>query len=218
MSLFTYDGRTWPVDGEGFLTAFDLWDEGFAEGMAGRAGIAGEIGPDHWRVIRYVRKVFTETGRCPAVYQTCRENGIALDGMKSLFPAGYLRGVCLLAGITYREGFLPAGLAPARGKSGAPADPEKTFQVDVRGFLVDPSEWNEEYASHKALECELPRGLTEDHWRILRFLRERFEATGEVPTVYETCEKNRIQLWDLERLFPTGYHRGAVKLAGLRVR
>jgi tRNA 2-thiouridine synthesizing protein E len=60
--------------------------------------------------------------------------------------------------------------------------------------------------------------LTDDHWRVINFLRKRFEETGTVPTVYETCEENRIELENLESLFPDGYHRGAVKVSGLRVR
>ncbi len=47
----------------------------------------------------------------------------------------------------------------------------------------------------------------------------QFKNAGEtVPTVYETCEENRIEIEDLEALFPDGYHRGAVKISGLRVR
>ena len=37
-----------------------------------------------------------------------------------------------------------------------------------------------------------------------------------VPTVYEACADNGLELEDLEQLFSDGYHRGAVKLAGLR--
>ena len=36
-------------------------------------------------------------------------------------------------------------------------------------------------------------------------------------TAYETCADNEVEIEDLERLFPDGYHRGAVKISGLRV-
>jgi len=42
-------------------------------------------------------------------------------------------------------------------------------------------------------------------------------ATGLVPTLYETCTASDLELEDLERLFPDGYQRGVVKIAGLRV-
>jgi tRNA 2-thiouridine synthesizing protein E len=96
---------------------------------------------------------------------------------------------------------------------------EKTYTVDVRGFLVDPDEWDGCYAVCKAFDLKIPGGkLTREHWRIIRFLRESFRKNKYVPPVYETCEKNGIGLEELERLFPDGYHRGAVKIAGLRVR
>jgi len=95
---------------------------------------------------------------------------------------------------------------------------DRVYRVDARGFLVDPYDWDEAFAMHKAFELRMPEGLTERHWEILGYLRERFERTRAVPTVYETCEAHRMTLDDLEGLFPDGYHRGAVKLAGLRVR
>jgi tRNA 2-thiouridine synthesizing protein E len=95
---------------------------------------------------------------------------------------------------------------------------ERTYHVDIRGFLVDHSEWDEEYAVYKSQEMKMPQGLTEEHWKIIAFLRKRFEKDGKVPTVYETCEANQMDIEALERLFPDGYHRGAVKIAGLRAR
>jgi tRNA 2-thiouridine synthesizing protein E len=94
---------------------------------------------------------------------------------------------------------------------------KKVYRVDAYGFLVDPSEWDEDFAINKSEELKMPKGLTNEHWRIVRFLRGRFEQTGSVPTVYETCADNGIEIEDLERLFPDGYHRGAVKISGLRV-
>jgi tRNA 2-thiouridine synthesizing protein E len=60
--------------------------------------------------------------------------------------------------------------------------------------------------------------LTDKHWQIIRFLREYYEKNEEIPTVYETCEANQINIEELDQLFPDGYHRGAVKIAGLRMR
>jgi tRNA 2-thiouridine synthesizing protein E len=62
----------------------------------------------------------------------------------------------------------------------------------------------------------MPGKLTEKHWQVIRFLRDEFAKTGKVPTVFDTCSRNQIEIDELERLFPDGYHRGAVKLAGLR--
>ena len=60
--------------------------------------------------------------------------------------------------------------------------------------------------------------LTDKHWQVINFLRQSFEKNKAVPTIYETCEACGIDLEELEELFPDGYHRGAVKIAGLRTR
>jgi tRNA 2-thiouridine synthesizing protein E len=65
---------------------------------------------------------------------------------------------------------------------------------------------------------KMPQILGEEHWRIIHYLRKSYRKNKTIPTVFETCKDNRIDLADLERLFPDGYHRGAVKIAGLRVR
>jgi tRNA 2-thiouridine synthesizing protein E len=77
---------------------------------------------------------------------------------------------------------------------------------------------DENFALHKAEEMKMKEGLTDKHWKVIRFLRESFQKNGEVPNVFQTCEANQIELDELERLFPDGYHRGAVKIAGLHYR
>ena len=92
------------------------------------------------------------------------------------------------------------------------------YRIDARGFLVDPSEWDEEFAQRRADDLKMRGALSERHWELIRYLRERHAESGAVPTVFETCEAHGIELDVLESLFPDGYHRGAVRLAGLRVR
>jgi len=215
MTSFTHGDRTYQVDTSGFLLDPQSWDEGFASGMGGKAGIPEGLTDEHWKVIRFIRSTFQLTGRCPVVYETCRANRLTLGGLKKLFPQGYLRGACKLAGVTYREGVSLSwpGAAPE------PARPatDRVYRIDVQGFLVDPSEWDEDFARRRAEDLKMRGGLSDRHWKVLRFLRERHAATGVVPTVYETCEAHGLELDILESLFPDGYHRGAVRLAGLRV-
>ncbi len=130
-----------------------------------------------------------------------------------------MRGACKLAGITYREGYLSQAYLPKTAEDLNHIAFKKTYNVDVRGFLTDPKDWDEYFAAFRAYDMKVPGGrLTDNHWRIIKYLRQRFEETGEVPKVYETCEANDIELDQLEQLFPDGYHRGLVKIAGLRVR
>ena len=219
MITFTYRNKDYGVDEKGFLVDFNSWDEGFAEGMSTELKILDGLTSDHWEVIRFIRETFEDAGKCPLVYETCRMKGLRLRDLRRLFPTGYLRGACKLAGITYKEGYLGQAYLPSAAEDLNTISFDKTYETDVRGFLVYPDEWDEYYAGFRAYDMKIPGGkLTEKHWTIIRFLREKWEQANAIPTVYETCNATGIQLEELEELFPDGYHRGAVKIAGLRYR
>jgi TusE/DsrC/DsvC family sulfur relay protein len=95
---------------------------------------------------------------------------------------------------------------------------DKNYEVDSKGFLVGFDQWDEQYAIYRAYDTKVNGGkLTKRHWQIIRFLRESYAYNHDVPTVYETCDANHIDIEELEKLFPDGYHRGAVKIAGLKI-
>jgi len=215
MATFAVNDKTYEIDDHNFLTDRDAWDENFAKGMAAKLNMPGGLREDHWKVIRFIRNAFTETGECPLVYQTCKTNGLTSKTLKDLFPTGYLRGACLLAGISYQDRIVNyyGEARPKKPTAVSTEIPEKTYRINVMGFLVDPGEWDEGYAWHRAQEMHIR--LTDTHWRIINSMREIYKKTGMVPTIFEVCEKNRIELIELENLFPSGYHRGANKIAGL---
>jgi tRNA 2-thiouridine synthesizing protein E len=214
MGTFTVGDKTYSVDRLEYLLDFNDWDENFARGMAPKVHIKSGLSEDHWKIINFIRDFFKRTGKCPTVYETCQMNRLDLGGLKKLFPEGYLRGACKLAGVTYMEGYF----APARSERATTADrEEKTFEVNMQGFLINPQDWDKWYAINKALELKMPR-LTEKHWHVINFLRDSFEKKQIVPNIYDTCEATRIGLEELQLLFPDGYQRGAVKIAGLRAR
>lgn len=212
---FTCKDKTYEIDNRNFLTDRDAWDKNFAEGMARKLNMPGGLGADHWKVIHFIRNTFMETGECPLVYQTCKANSLTSKTLKDLFPTGYLRGACLLAGISYQDRLINyyGEAGPKKSAAASKEVPVKTYRIDVLGFLVDPNEWDEEYAWHRAQEMHIR--LIESHWRIIHSMRESYKKTGMVPTIFEVCEKNRIEIIELEYLFPSGYHRGANKIAGL---
>lgn len=217
MASFEFRGKSYEIDDEDFLTDSTQWDEAFAEGMAPRAGITGELTTTHWQVLRFIRDAFAKTGRCPMVFETCRGLKLRATDLQTLFPAGYLRGACKLAGVSYRaEDLHPSWLPEERTAPVTTPLYKRVYRVNVRGFLLDPSEWDEDFAVFKGLEMKMSGPLGAKHWRIIRYLRRQFAETGKVPTVFETCSANQMEIDELERLFPDGYHRGAVKLAGLR--
>ena len=50
------------------------------------------------------------------------------------------------------------------------------IHVDDEGFLTEYDEWDEELA--KALAAQIGIELTDEHWKVIRFLREDFNAAG----------------------------------------
>ena len=208
------------VDDDGFLTSPSDWDEGFAIANARSAGIKGGLTDEHWTVIRFIRDTFEERGMVPLVYVTCMNFKMRLKDLKRLFPAGYHRGACRLAGVAYWtaqsqqwvEGKPPA----AAERPSDAAHPLRGYRTDTLGFLLDPADWDRGFAEATAAALKMPGGLTAEHWRIIDHLRAVHARDGVLPTLYATCEDNGLELSDLQRLFPDGYHRGAVRLAGLR--
>ena len=218
MEVFTFNGKKYFVDPQGFLKDFEDWDKNFANGIAVTLGIKDGLKESHWNVIHFVRAFHIKTDMCPLVYEVCKANGLHLKDLKELFQTGYLRGVCKLAGITYKESNVKYSRVEALSMKAKHETDEKVYRVDIHGFLVDHTEWDPKYAIFSARDMKIKAGLTDKHWKLIDYLRNRYEKTGVVPRIFETCEANQIDLDELEELFPDGYHRGAVKIAGLRVR
>jgi tRNA 2-thiouridine synthesizing protein E len=92
---------------------------------------------------------------------------------------------------------------------------EKTYSLDEHGFLFPPEQWDENFANGMAETLEIYGGMTEKHWAFIRYLRKKFIEEETVPVVVIACAENKLRLREFKRLFPTGYHRGACKIAGI---
>jgi tRNA 2-thiouridine synthesizing protein E len=219
MRIFKHKGTVFELDTDGYLLNPKKWSRTLTEGLAPELGISGDLTKEHWDVIDFIRSAFETSGKCPNVFETCRVNGIRRPELKRLFPTGYMRGACKLAGLSYKDAYLGADYMEYSAKDLHAVAQRQEYRIDVRGFLIDPDEWDEHFAAHRAFEMKIPGGkLTKAHWQVIRYLRTEFYKTGKVPTVVETSEANHMELEELEKLFPDGYHRGAVKIAGLKVR
>ena len=53
--------------------------------------------------------------------------------------------------------------------------------VDDEGFMTQYDQWDEDMG--KALAAAIGIDLTDEHWTVIRFLREDFKAQGETPTI-----------------------------------
>lgn len=217
MSEFTYMGNSYQLDAQGCLLDPEAWDENFAEGMARECEVP-VLSSEHWDVIRFIRNVYVKTHVCPTVFATCKAVGLLLQDGKRLFPTGYHGGACRISGVHYRVSQMPYGAHIKQSVADMRAlSADKVYSTDARGFLVNPDNWDENFAAHRALEMKIPLGkLTDEHWRIIYYLRDVYQVEHRIPNIYETCENCNLDLDSFEALFPDGYHRGALKIAGLR--
>jgi dissimilatory sulfite reductase related protein len=86
--------------------------------------------------------------------------------------------------------------------------------VDAEGFLTDPQQWNEQIAEAIARENGIPE-LTDRHWLVVRFMRERFLATGTAPTIRSLGKESGVSVKELYQLFPKGPAKLAAKIGGI---
>jgi len=205
------EGKTYTLDQYGFLDPPDQWDEDFADGMAPLQGIYDGLTKEHWNFISYIREKFMTEETLPLLVVACADNHMRLDKLKSLFPTGYFRGACRIAGLGYK--FLCDVNIWHTYETAPRLKPEYT--INPQGFLEDFRQWNERFASVVSDEWKLPEGLTSKHWDVIRFLRNYYQVTNNIPTVHEVCEAHNLELDEFRKLFPGGYRRGACRIAGL---
>jgi tRNA 2-thiouridine synthesizing protein E len=90
----------------------------------------------------------------------------------------------------------------------------KQFEVDEDGFIQDPAQWDEAIAAALA-EQEGIKELTEEHWKVIRFLRSYYQQFGIAPMIRKLTKETGLPLKHIYQIFPTGPAKGACKLAGL---
>ena len=203
--------REYTLDGHGFLHPPEQWNEEFAEGMAERLGIYNGLTEEHWNFIGYLRRKFIEEKTVPLVVYACADNKLRLSRLAHLFPTGYHRGACKIAGINYQFMFDSNPWITYESYSVLKSE----YKLTEAGFLESFDQWNERFAQITAGECQLPEGLTEIHWQIIYYLRNYYSRMKNIPTVYAACKANEVEVGELRDLFPSGYRRGACRIAGL---
>jgi len=146
MADLFWQGVTYPLDEHGFLSDPGRWDMAFVEGTARCLELPEGLTLLHWRPILFVRKHFVMQFDVARIYETCRHSRLSLKRLRQLFPPGYQRGVCRLAGIPYKviencHYALTYETSPAR-RRGLSATPP--------GFLVNPGDWDHGFAREAA--------------------------------------------------------------------
>jgi dissimilatory sulfite reductase related protein len=91
---------------------------------------------------------------------------------------------------------------------------KKDLAVDAEGFLKDPAQWDEAVAEAIARDAGIDP-LTERHWLVVKFMRERYLATGTAPTIRTLGKESGVPIKELYQLFPKGPAKLAAKIGGI---
>jgi len=103
MAEIEIEGKFFEVDGDGFLTKPEIWNNEVASLFARYDGIE-EMNEKHWAVVNIIRKHYEEKGMAPMVRLICQESGLKLREIYELFPLGPARGACRVAGLPKPDG------------------------------------------------------------------------------------------------------------------
>jgi tRNA 2-thiouridine synthesizing protein E len=88
------------------------------------------------------------------------------------------------------------------------------LDIDEDGFIQDPEDWNEAVAADLA-KTEGVEELTENHWKVVHYLRDYYLQYNMAPMIRKLCKQTGFKLKEIYDLFPSGPAKGACKVAGL---
>jgi tRNA 2-thiouridine synthesizing protein E len=89
-------------------------------------------------------------------------------------------------------------------------------EVDINeeGFLTDPQQWTEDVAVELAKKEGIDE-LTDQHWTVIRFMRDQYFEKGTGPTVRVLGKTSGVSVKELYQLFPKGPAKIAARVAGI---
>lgn len=110
---FEFEGKSIEIHPRGNLVNLDEWNEKLAEVLADREGVT--LTPEHWEVIRFLRKFYFEFGIAPMVKLLMKhmrhqlgDEKSSRDFLYSLFPGGPAKQGSLIGGLPEPQGCIDA--------------------------------------------------------------------------------------------------------------
>ena len=91
---------------------------------------------------------------------------------------------------------------------------DTAVDVDAEGFLTEPIQWSEAIAEEIARVNGVPE-MTDRHWLVVRFMRERYLTTGAAPSIRALGKESGVPVKELYELFPKGPAKLAAKIGGI---
>ena len=90
---------------------------------------------------------------------------------------------------------------------------DRDIDRDAEGFLQKPHQWTEELGSEIASELGIT--LTDKHWQVIMFMRDRYLSTGSAPSIRTLGKESGVPIKELYQLFPKGPAKLAAKIGGI---
>lgn len=87
-------------------------------------------------------------------------------------------------------------------------------ETDNDGFMQNPEVWNEDVARALAA-TEGVDELTEDHWKLVKYIRTYYLKHDSAPMIRKLCLDTGFKMARIYELFPTGPAKGLCKIAGM---
>jgi TusE/DsrC/DsvC family sulfur relay protein len=104
MAKFSYQGKEFDMDEDGFLMDWESWEEGMAPELAKIEGV--ELDDRHWEIIKYLREYYIKYQIAPPIKMLVKEMARAFGPEKGntkylyqLFPGGPAKQACKFAGL-----------------------------------------------------------------------------------------------------------------------
>lgn len=98
---------------------------------------------------------------------------------------------------------------------------DRRVETDAEGYLTNPDDWNESVAEQLATGEGVH--LTDEHWRVLKFMRDYYDAHQVAADARFTIKFLADEMGYgkearnyLFQLFPYGYVQQACKIAGMK--
>ncbi|MFZ0325395.1 MAG: TusE/DsrC/DsvC family sulfur relay protein [Actinomycetes bacterium] len=89
----------------------------------------------------------------------------------------------------------------------------RDVHVDDEGFLTEYDEWDEDLG--KVLASNIGIDLTDDHWKVIHFLRDDYKTQGETATIRRVSTVGEVPTKHLFELFPKKPAKKMAYVAGL---
>lgn len=95
-------GRPIDVNDEGFLVAYDQWDEALGAELAKLIGM--ELTDEHWKVLRFLRRDYPARGETATLRRVSTVGGFGIKELFALFPGKPAKKMSYLAGLPKPKG------------------------------------------------------------------------------------------------------------------